>query len=588
MENKSAGGALLGLRGVRGILVAAVVPLVACGGVPEDGEGVVESTAAIIGGSNVSVATRRSMGLVDSNGCSGTLVKPDWVMTATHCVDHQSPSSNRFSIPRADGVLETRTGQVISRVGQSDITLVNLAPSVVVSQWPSISRSMLRTPTPSQMVGQFITCYGRGATAYASPSGFKDGGIWKSLVKQVTGKSGGNLFIDSVNGDQIPAPGDSGGPCLFGSQVAGVNSLATSINCLDPSTPTTCKNTVTKINTVSLASTTQYADYIDFAGSRTATTFFPLTLQTGWTNGALADNFAGYAVFDSTVHLRGAIAAPANSNLALAFVLPANATPPVNVYVPVTLCDAGKGRLLIETNGRVSVAVEGGDWAKAQCMVSLEGVSFTRSSFGVPALTLQNGWTTTIYGTRPPAARVSAGVVRLEGAMSGGISSSAFQLSAALRPAKDVYLPVDLCSGKKGRLLIQSTGEASVYSEASFSDAQCFTSLEGVTYVLAQQSALPLLNGWSVYPGSRAPSATNVGGIIRLQGAVGSGTSGDILQLPNAMRPSTLVYMEVDLCNAAKGRLMVTLDGRVSVSAVPGNFSAAQCFTSLEGAWFGI
>jgi hypothetical protein len=574
---------------VRSLLLAGLAPMLACGAGPEDAEDPTETTSAIIGGSAISGPTRRLLGLVDANGCSGSIIAPDWVMTASHCIDFQSPSANQFSIPRPNGTLETRVGQVVSRVGLSDTTIVNLAPTVVVSDWPSLTRTMLRTPTPGGLVGQNVACYGRGDSAYANPSGLTGFGTWKSLIKKVSGQGSGRLYIDSVNGDQIPAPGDSGGVCTFGSQAAGTIWQATNVNCADATSTTTCNNTITKINTVAIQSTAVFADYIDSAASRTATTFKPLTLQTGWTNNAFAGNFAGYAVFDGTVHLRGAVFAPGNANLAVAFILPAGATPPVNVYVPVTLCDAAKGRLLIETNGKVNVVVEGGDWTKAQCLVSLEGVSFPRSSFGVPALTLKNGWTTTVYGTRAPAARLSAGVVRLEGAMSGGTDPYAFNLPAAFRPAQDVYLPIDLCGGRKGRLYIQSTGDAYIYSEVNFSDAQCFTSLEGVTYVLAQQSAITLVNGWSTYGGTRTPAATNVGGIIRLQGAAGTaGTNSQIFQLPAAMRPATAVFMPVDLCNGVKGRLLVTTDGRAYVSSVGGNLSPAPCFTSLEGAWFGI
>ena len=565
-----------------------LAPLLACGAGPEEEEPA-ETTSAIIGGSTISAATRRLLGLVDANGCSGSIIAPDWVMTASHCIDFQSPSANQFAIPRPNGTNEIRVGQVVSRVGLSDTTIVNLAPTAVASNWPSLTRTMLRTPTPSGLVGQNVACYGRGASAYATPSGLSGGGIWKSLIKKVSAQGSGSLYIDSVNGDQIPGPGDSGGVCTFGSQAAGTVSVATSFNCANGTTTTTCNNTITKINTVAIQSTAVFADYIDSAPSREAATFKPLSLQTGWLNNAAAGNFAGYAVFDSTVHLRGAVLPPGNSNLAVAFILPADATPPVNVYVPVTLCSAAKGRLLIETNGNVNVIVEGGDWTKAQCLVSLEGVSFPLSSFGVPALTLKNGWTTTVYGTRAPAARLSAGVVRLEGAMSGGTDSYAFNLPSAFRPAQGVYLSIDLCGGRKGRLYIGSTGDAYIYTEGNFSDAQCFTSLEGASYVLAQQAAVTLVNGWSTYGGTRTPGATNVGGMIRLQGAVSTaGTNSQIFQLPAAMRPATAVFMPVDLCNAAKGQLVVTTDGRVYVSAFGSSLSPATCFTSLEGAWFGI
>jgi hypothetical protein len=37
--------------------------------------------------------------------------------------------------------------------------------------------------------------------------------------------------------------------------------------------------------------------------------------------------------------------------------------------------------------------------------------------------------------------------------------------------------------GNKGRLFIQTNGSVTVQAETAFSDAQCFTSLEGVSFV---------------------------------------------------------------------------------------------------------
>jgi hypothetical protein len=57
-------------------------------------------------------------------------------------------------------------------------------------------------------------------------------------------------------------------------------------------------------------------------------------------------------------------------------------------------------------------------------------------------------------------------------------------LPAAFRPATDVYVPVDLCNAKNGRLHITPAGVADVQApaSASLSDAQCFTSLDGATF----------------------------------------------------------------------------------------------------------
>lgn len=54
------------------------------------------------------------------------------------------------------------------------------------------------------------------------------------------------------------------------------------------------------------------------------------------------------------------------------------------------------------------------------------------------------------------------------------------------------------------------------------------------------------------------------------------------------MRPATQVYIPVDLCGSAKGRLYIQPSGAVQVQTVSGDWGSAQCFTSLEGAWFGL
>ena len=61
-------------------------------------------------------------------------------------------------------------------------------------------------------------------------------------------------------------------------------------------------------------------------------------------------------------------------------------------------------------------------------------------------------------------------------------STVPFILPKALRPASSVYMPVDLCGARYGRLIIRPTGVVGVSAARSFSDAQCFTSLDGVVF----------------------------------------------------------------------------------------------------------
>ena len=73
----------------------------------------------------------------------------------------------------------------------------------------------------------------------------------------------------------------------------------------------------------------------------------PLTLQNGWTNAPFATNDAGVIAVSDKIYLRGAINTTGTNPVA--FTLPFG--PNADVYVPITLCDASKGRLHIQPDG---------------------------------------------------------------------------------------------------------------------------------------------------------------------------------------------------------------------------------------------
>jgi len=78
----------------------------------------------------------------------------------------------------------------------------------------------------------------------------------------------------------------------------------------------------------------------------------------------------------------------------------------------------------------------------------------------------------------------SSGIVHFKGAIATtGTNPVPFTLPAGFRPAHQVYVAVDLCNATNGRLQIAPTGVVTVQAEGgNFSNATCFTSLDGVSF----------------------------------------------------------------------------------------------------------
>ena len=101
----------------------------------------------------------------------------------------------------------------------------------------------------------------------------------------------------------------------------------------------------------------------------------PLQLVNGWTGAPFGTSLATVEEVAGIVQFRGAISAGSS---AAVFTLDPQFRPATNVYIPVDLCDATNGRLLIQSSGLVSVQAEGGTFTNAQCFTSLDGVSFVQ------------------------------------------------------------------------------------------------------------------------------------------------------------------------------------------------------------------
>jgi hypothetical protein len=209
---------------------------------------------------------------------------------------------------------------------------------------------------------------------------------------------------------------------------------------------------------------------------------------------------------------------------------------------------------------------------------------------GPTTLTLLNGWTNAPYSTSDAQVEVVNGIVHLKGAIAtSGTNNEAFVLPKAFRPAHYVYIPVDLCNANNGRLYIEPDGAVYVESETTFSQAACFTSLDGASFALNGSgfTALKLINGWTNAPYSTSDAEVkNIDGIVHLKGAIAtSGTNVQPFVLPKEFRPDSYTAVPVDLCGATNGQLVIDESGEVFVNAETA-WSDAQCFTSLDGVWF--
>jgi hypothetical protein len=313
----------------------------------------------------------------------------------------------------------------------------------------------------------------------------------------------------------------------------------------------------------------------------------PLKLINGWTTSIFGTSNPTVEEDSGIVQFRGAISTSGTNPEP--FILPTQFWPETTVYVPIDLGPINTGRLEIQPNGVVTVQPESGTaFSSAQSLTSLDGASFAKSATGFHALTLRGGWTNAPFSTRNAAVKSIAGIVHFEGAIAtAGTNAEPFVLPVAFRPTADVYVPVDLCDATNGRLFIQTTGAVTVEA-GTFSNAQCFTSLEGVWFVQGTGSTpLTLINGWTDAPFATGNAgALNAYGVVYFQGAIASGTTSQPFVLPVAFRPITNIYVPIDLCDATNGRLVIGTNGDVFVQAENGTFSNAQCFTSLDGVSF--
>ena len=209
-------------------------------------------------------------------------------------------------------------------------------------------------------------------------------------------------------------------------------------------------------------------------------------------------------------------------------------------------------------------------------------------------LTLQNGWTNSGTNTRVPAFAVLNDIVFFKGGMrTPNASAVAFTLPPAVRPLKEVSIPIDLYAAKNGYMRILTNGVATVQEGVDdLGNAKIFTSLEGAFFARNANGFTNLSpqNGWGTAY-ERTPAAKAVNGVVYLKGAVransSSTTSNVPFTLPTAFRPAKEVDLDIDVCGGHSGQLEIAASGQARLFDESGsNTTFAKCLTSLDGVSF--
>jgi hypothetical protein len=105
-------------------------------------------------------------------------------------------------------------------------------------------------------------------------------------------------------------------------------------------------------------------------------------------------------------------------------------------------------------------------------------------------------------------------------------------------------------------------------------------------FQLGAFTPLTMTNAWTGNCfGGGAPGYARVGRVVYLHGTMCRASASGLaaFTLPAAVRPSNTLWLAVNQCDAATGRIVISSSGSTSAQSDPQNANAASCFTSLAG-----
>lgn len=154
-------------------------------------------------------ATENYSFLVYTSGCTGSLVKANWVVTARHC---PTPSSVRVgSVNRTSGGVVVRVVRAVNHPSAgSDVKLLQLASNVTYAPAP-IPTTSGAVGTATRIIGWGQTCAPRGCGSAPVVANELDTSILAD--SRCSGiYSSTEICTNNTNGNSGACYGDSGGP----------------------------------------------------------------------------------------------------------------------------------------------------------------------------------------------------------------------------------------------------------------------------------------------------------------------------------------------------------------------------------------